>query len=210
MTYRIAEVFDSIQGEGAQVGRRMVFVRFAGCNLWNGREDGRSKGAGACALWCDTDFLPRRSMTASELLAEMSALWPAGGERWCCITGGEPLLQLDHALCSRLAAEGWRIAVETNGTIDHGLMLDHVTVSPKKGGELNLRSAHALKVVLSGDDLAWSDHELRSLAERFRGAGLYVQPQSGSEAALRRCMHVVHDNPRWKLSVQMHKFIGVR
>lgn len=207
MTYRITEVFDSIQGEGAQAGQRMVFVRFAGCNLWNGREDGRAKGAGNCAAWCDTDFLPRRTMTADELLSEMNSLWPAGGERWCCMTGGEPLLQLDQQLCSRLMVDGWRIALETNGTIDHGLWIDHVTVSPKKGGELKLGSADSLKVVLPG---GWSANEVAALAERYRYATSYVQMQYGEPSALEQCLSVIRGDSRWKLSVQIHKTLGMR
>lgn len=208
--YRVTEVFDSIQGEGAQAGQRMVFVRLAGCNLWNGRENGRLSGTGACAAWCDTDFLPRRTMTADTLLAEMNSLWPGGQERWCCITGGEPLLQLNHELCSLLASEGWHIAVETNGTLDHRLSLDHVTVSPKKGAPLKLKSADALKVVIPGGNNGWSDLELNDLAKQYDSSQLFVQPQHGATAALENCLLFIKNNPKWRLSLQTHKLIGVR
>jgi 7-carboxy-7-deazaguanine synthase len=205
-SYRLAEVFDTVQGEGAQVGQRMVFVRLSGCNLWNGLEEGRKSGKGDCAAWCDTDFRPRLTMTADELLSAMDALWPSG-DRWCCLTGGEPLLQVRPELLLHLRDAGWRIAVETNGTVDVDLALaDHLTVSPKKGGALALKDCHALKVVLPG---GWSDADLAEMTARYAGAALFVQPQFGNPSAVQECLRVIKRDSRWRLSVQSHKALGI-
>jgi organic radical activating enzyme len=116
VTYSVREVFDTLQGEGGRAGARSVFVRFTGCNLWSGLPDKRSLGRGACAAWCDTNFVSGEKMTAMELEYRMSLEWPKGPDqvgrrgRWCVITGGEPTLQLDEELVDLLHAEGWYIA----------------------------------------------------------------------------------------------------
>ncbi len=209
--YHLAEVFDTVQGEGAQVGQRMVFVRFAGCNLWNGTEEGRERGAGQCARWCDTDFRPKLSLALTELLSRMDALWPVGvGARWCCLTGGEPLLQVDEALCVALRRAGWSIAVETNGTAPFDLRLaDHVTFSPKLDSSLALENCHALKVVLPGGQVGWTAQQLDDLAGRFSAASLFVQPQDGDARGLSVCLDFVRARPWWRLSLQAHKLIGI-
>jgi organic radical activating enzyme len=184
--YAIKEVFDTLQGEGARTGARSVFVRLAGCNLWDGHPLHREAGAGACARWCDTDFAKGKPMDAAALLKLMDKEWaPQAERRWCVLTGGEPLLQVDDALLWTLRDAGWAVAIETNGTVTDLPMLtsiDHLCVSPKKGGVLNpllLRAADELKVVLPGavpGEAGWSDDELNALAGVTSGL-LFVQPQ---------------------------------
>lgn len=205
--YIITEVFDTIQGEGALVGQRMVFVRFSGCNLWNGLESGRATGKGDCARWCDTDFRPRMTLTQDELLAKMDALWPAGSTRWCCLTGGEPTLQVTPDLISALKRAGWCVAIETNGTGSVDLSgADHVTVSPKVGGIALGGRCDSLKVVLPG----WWPDQMAMLLNRWKPTvGAFVQPQSGHPESLEMCLSFVRMNPQWRLSVQTHKLIGV-
>jgi organic radical activating enzyme len=168
--YRIVEVFNTLQGEGSWAGRRAVFVRFAGCNAWNGRTQDRAKGRGACALWCDTDFAKGKKRVTHELLGLMDDAWPANPRegagrrsRRCVLTGGEPCLQLDKQLIAAMRGRGWEVSVETNGSIDCDALelCDLVTVSPKLGLGVNWTSikraeasAHRpqfdLKVVLPG------------------------------------------------------------
>lgn len=184
--YGIKEVFNTLQGEGSRVGARSVFVRFSGCNLWDGNPLHRGEGAGACARWCDTDFRKGKVHDVEQLLERMNAAWPAdGGARWCVLTGGEPLLQVDEALVEALEQDGWRVAVETNGTVAPAprvfARLSHVCVSPKLGTELVLREAHELKVVLPGaaaDDpsAGWTDEMLAALESAGTWGALYVQP----------------------------------
>ena len=186
--YAIKEVFNTLQGEGSRVGQRSVFVRFSGCNLWDGRPLNREDGAGACALWCDTDFFKGRVLELEELLEKMDVAWtPTGGERWCVLSGGEPLLQVDAALLDALHDAGWKIAIETNGTIDPGVLirgrLDHICVSPKRGTlPTKLLEAHELKVVLPGcapDRPAegWTEEQLLELASAGHWGRMFVQPQ---------------------------------
>jgi organic radical activating enzyme len=193
--YAIKEIFNTLQGEGSRVGTRAVFVRFAGCNLWNGRAEDRDKGRGACARWCDSDFAEGEKLTLQQLLERMDAAWaPLGKQddqqyRWCVITGGEPLLQVDRALLVALREAGWWLALETNGTVNpmdnEGFvadLFDHITLSPKKGTEdvLLLRRCTDLKVVLPGavgDEAPWTDAELERLSQRVTHLYAYVQPQ---------------------------------
>lgn len=243
--YVIREVFDTLQGEGARAGTRAVFVRFAGCNLWNGRPQDREKGDGPCAKWCDTDFFKGKPLTSTELIGQMDLLWPAGARfpndpwRWCVLTGGEPALQLDAVLVDDLHAAGWKIAVETNGTINSAALnlCDHVCLSPKRGTDLRLLlrgKIHELKVILPGAVPAsegWTEDELHSLEQYSGDAVLYVQPQDpvdpvtvevthlkrlGSGHAeslykenLRRCIEWIKARPAWRLSLQTHKLIGL-
>ncbi|MFZ2989474.1 7-carboxy-7-deazaguanine synthase [Ideonella sp.] len=210
MTYSVKEIFYTLQGEGAQAGRAAVFCRFAGCNLWSGREADR---ASAVCQFCDTDFvgtdgtLGGKFDTAAALAALVAAQWPAGApNRLVVLTGGEPLLQVDEALVDALHAEGFRIAVETNGTVLPPAGLDWLCVSPKAGSTLLVRSGQELKVVVPQTGL-----DLDALAA-LPFEHHFLQPMDGllarqnAEWATARCMA----DPRWRLSVQTHKVLGLR
>ncbi|MGC2809657.1 MAG: 7-carboxy-7-deazaguanine synthase, partial [Bradyrhizobium sp.] len=158
MSYAVKEIFLTLQGEGAHVGRAAVFCRFAGCNLWSGREQDR---AGATCRFCDTDFvgtdgtLGGRYATAAELAETIARQWTgAAANRYVVLTGGEPLLQVDTALIEALHARGFSIGVETNGTIDPPDGMDWICVSPKAGAELRVRHGHELKLVYPQADAA--------------------------------------------------------
>ena len=193
-TYGIKEIFLTLQGEGARAGAKSVFVRFTGCNLWSGNPAHRDRGAGPCARWCDTDFFRGEVLALDELRARMQAVWQShDGEKWCVLTGGEPALQIDDALVAALHDDGWRIAVETNGTVDTAALraCDHVCISPKRGTAWPaLAAAHEIKVVLPGaalDEDGWTDAELAALEQRALGApahpALFVQPQDPMASA---------------------------
>lgn len=210
MSYAVKEIFYTLQGEGAQTGRPAVFCRFAGCNLWSGREADRET---AICGFCDTDFLGidgpggGRFATAAELAAAVAAAWPANGEerRFVVCTGGEPLLQLDGTLIEALHRECFEIAVETNGTQPAPPGLDWICVSPKAGAELELRAGDELKLVFPQAGAEPSRFE--DLAFRH----FFLQPMDGPEraantdAALRYCLA----HPRWRLSLQTHKLLGI-
>ena len=208
MSYAVKEIFYTLQGEGAQAGRAAVFCRFAGCNLWSGREADR---ATAVCTFCDTDFfgvdgLGGGRFESAELLAEAVAeKWPGGGRRFVVCTGGEPLLQLDAALIEALHARGFEIAVETNGTLAAPDGLDWICVSPKARAELVQRSGDELKLVYPQAD---------AVPETFEGLSFrnfFLQPMDGpsraanTELALKYCM----DHPQWRLSLQTHKILGI-
>lgn len=207
MAYQIKEIFYTLQGEGANAGRPAVFCRFAGCNLWSGRE--RDRGRAVCRF-CDTDFVGTDGANggrypAAELAAGAAALWGEGEGRLTVVTGGEPLLQLDTALIDALHAEGFEIAVETNGTRPAPPGLDWICVSPKAGTKVVQRRGDELKLVWPqpGIDpeelLGWDfDHFL-------------IQPMDGPDraAATRACIDHVMRNPRWRLSLQTHKLLGL-
>jgi 7-carboxy-7-deazaguanine synthase len=210
MSYAVKEIFYTLQGEGALTGRPAVFCRFAGCNLWSGREADR---AGAACAFCDTDFVGTDGTAggnyenAAALAGKIAALWPEGRrDRFVVCTGGEPLLQLDPPLIEALHASGFEIAVETNGTIPLPDELDWVCVSPKASAELAVKSGDELKIVVPQeglDPLAFGDLDFR----RFS-----VQPMDGPERerntalAIRFCL----DHPKWQLSLQTHKVTGIR
>ncbi len=180
--YGVKEIFLTLQGEGGRTGQKSVFVRATACNLWNGRPEDRDKGKGACARWCDTDFVKGSLMTAAEILDEAQRLWPGkeGEQRWFVFTGGEPLLQVDDALIDLAHAWKWKVAVETNGTLPAPSGVDWLTVSPKRGGgPIVPRYAAELKVVLPGglNGEGWSDDELLDMQHRGTWDRLYVQPQ---------------------------------
>jgi len=207
--YALTEIFDTIQGEGGMVGQRMVFVRFAGCNLWNGLEAGRPSGKGDCARWCDTDFQPRLALSCEAILDQVNTLWPPDdGSRWVCLTGGEPMLQVTVELLEALRAARWKVAVETNGTVESDLypLIHHVTLSPKGGSTVSLERPDVLKVVLPG---AWTIHDLDALLARHKPAMAYVQPQAGHPVGVQRCLDAIRHDARWRLSLQVHKFVGL-
>ena len=209
MTYSVKEIFLTLQGEGGQAGRPAVFCRFAGCNLWNGLERDRAK---AVCSFCDTDFVGvdgeggGKFETPAALAAAVEAAW-RGGEagRLVVCTGGEPLLQLDEPLIEALRARGFEIAVESNGTLQAPAGIDWICVSPKADARLAQRSGQELKLVFpqAGVDPACFE---RLDFERF-----YLQPMDGpdreanTQAAVAYCL----SHPRWRLSVQTHKYLGL-
>ena len=207
MSYAVKEIFLTLQGEGMQAGRRAVFLRFAGCNLWSGREQDR---ATADCTFCDTDFVGLDGENGGRyevaaLATRIGELWGQGDRRLVVVTGGEPLLQLDSALIDALHARGFAIAVETNGTLPAPEGIDWLCVSPKAGTEVVQRSGDELKLVWpqSGIDPAvlagWDfDHFL-------------IQPMDceESQAALDQSIAFVMANPGWELSLQTHKLLGL-
>jgi 7-carboxy-7-deazaguanine synthase len=209
VTYAVKEMFYTLQGEGARTGRPSVFVRFAGCNLWSGREQDR---ATAVCTFCDTDFVGTdgdgggKFETAQALVKAVAAKWPGGPSRYVVCTGGEPLLQLDAALIDALHAEGFEIAVETNGTIAAPPGIDWICVSPKADAELAQRSGHELKLVYPQAD---------AMPERFVDLAFenfFLQPmdspmrEENTRAAIQYCLA----HPPWRLSLQTHKVLGLR
>lgn len=217
MSYSVKELYFTLQGEGAQTGRAAVFLRFAGCNLWSGREADR---ADATCNFCDTDFVGTDGSgggvfdSADDLAAAAAAIWDesrahregAGRDgAYIVCTGGEPLLQLDAPLVAALHRAGFEIAVETNGTKEAPQGLDWICVSPKAGAPLVQRSGHELKLVFPQPGLAPATFE----GLEFRH--FFLQPMDGPEqkanthAAIAYCLA----HPRWRLSLQTHKFLGL-
>jgi 7-carboxy-7-deazaguanine synthase (Cx14CxxC type) len=208
MAYSVKEIFLTLQGEGGQAGRAAVFCRFAGCNLWSGREADR---AAAVCSFCDTDFVGvdgpggGKFATPEALAGAVAAHWRGEGRRLVVCTGGEPLLQLDEPLIEALHAHGFEIAVETNGTIAAPAGLDWVCVSPKAQAPLAITKGQELKLVFpqGGVDPA----RFESLAfERF-----FLQPMDGPdrEAATAAAIDYCLSHPKWRLSVQTHKYLGI-
>lgn len=210
MTYAVREIFYTLQGEGMRAGRPAVFCRFAGCNLWSGREEDRAE---AVCTFCDTQFVGTdgegggKFASAAALARAIGATWPASGEgrRYVVFTGGEPLLQLDAALIDAVHAAGFEIAIETNGTIAAPDGIDWICVSPKAGSELVQKRGQELKLVFP---------QAGAEPERFQALAFehfLLQPMWGDKtaenmrAAARYCM----EHPRWRLSVQTHKWIGI-
>ncbi len=211
MSYAVKEIYYTLQGEGAQAGRAAVFCRFAGCNLWSGREEDRAE---ARCRFCDTDFVGvdgeggGRFESAEELAEAIEQRWPSdsgSGKRFVVCTGGEPLLQLDAELIAALHGRDFEIAVETNGTIAAPEGVDWLTVSPKAGAELVQRSGDELKLVFP--QLGVDPAEFEALAFRH----FFLQPMDGHSReaftglALRYCL----EHPRWRLSLQTHKLLGI-
>ncbi|MBN8844982.1 MAG: 7-carboxy-7-deazaguanine synthase [Sphingomonadales bacterium] len=210
MTYAVKEIFLTLQGEGAQAGRRAVFCRFAGCNLWTGREQDRAK---AVCKFCDTDFvgtdgtLGGKYADAAALAGVIAESWGTGADdRYVVLTGGEPMLQVDAALIDALHAEGFTIAIESNGTHDVPRSIDWICISPKAGSALVQTSGDELKLVWPqpGSDIA-------ALAE-LDFAHRLVQPLDDTNAAanVQACIDLVMADPRWRLSLQTHKSLGLR
>jgi 7-carboxy-7-deazaguanine synthase len=210
MAYSVKEIFYTLQGEGGQAGRAAVFCRFAGCNLWSGREEDRST---AVCQFCDTDFIGTDGVgggkfaTAQALAEAVLKEWPAGagGKPLVVCTGGEPLLQLDQAAVDALHAAGFEIAVETNGTQLPPQGLDWICVSPKADAALVLTSGTELKLVFP---------QALAMPERFAQLDFthfFLQPMDGllarqnTQAAIAYCMA----HPQWRLSIQTHKVVGI-
>jgi 7-carboxy-7-deazaguanine synthase len=210
MSYAVKEVFLTVQGEGGQAGRAAVFLRFAGCNLWSGREADR---ATAICSFCDTDFVGvdgdggGRFADADALADHVAALWTAGADhRLVVCTGGEPLLQLDAPLIAALKARGFAIAVETNGTIRAPYGIDWICVSPKADAPLVQTTGQELKLVYP-QTLAPPERFTDLPFERF-----WLQPMDGPDrdAATAAAVAYCLSHPQWRVSVQTHKYIGVR
>lgn len=212
MSYAVKEIYYTLQGEGAHTGRPAVFLRFAGCNLWSGREEDRSE---AVCQFCDTDFVGTdgpsggRFATAWELARVVARHWPAGAgtqaKPFVVVTGGEPLLQLDEALLEALHREGFEVAVETNGTLPAPPGIDWLCVSPK---------AKAPLVITGGDELKLVYPQAGLDPAQFEGLDFrhfFLQPMDGPDLtrnvqlALGYCL----EHPRWRLSLQTHKILGI-
>ena len=207
MSYAVKEIFLTLQGEGMQAGRRAVFLRLAGCNLWTGREQDR---ATADCTFCDTDFVgmdgENGGRYAADALADkVAALWAGGARPLVVITGGEPMLQLDAALIDALHARGFEIAVETNGTLPAPDGIDWICVSPKAGTELAQRRGDELKLVWPQKGI--DPDMLADLVFRH----FLIQPMdcADAEAALAASIAFVMANPRWRLGLQTHKLLGL-
>ncbi len=210
MTYSVKEIFYTLQGEGLRAGRPAVFCRFAGCNLWSGREEDRST---AVCQFCDTDFvgtdgtLGGKFVTPEQLAEQIAALWPEHKQqRYVVLTGGEPLLQVDAALIQALHHQDFEIALETNGTLAVPEGIDWICVSPKAGADWVQKTGNELKLVypqptLMPDALTTTnfDHYL-------------LQPMDGlfQKQNTRKAIDYCQQNPDWRLSVQTHKFLDIR
>jgi 7-carboxy-7-deazaguanine synthase len=222
VSYAVKEIFFTLQGEGVNAGRPAVFCRFAGCNLWTGREQDRHK---AVCTFCDTDFVGTDGLgggkfaTADSLARAVAGKWPRASsssrpgqarqrERPLVVcTGGEPLLQLDEALLEALHAEGFEVAVETNGTQVPPEGIDHICVSPKAGAPLVLQRGTELKLV-------YPQRETEAQPERFEAFDFqhfFLQPMDGPERAenTERAVRYCLEHPRWRLSLQTHKLLGI-
>jgi 7-carboxy-7-deazaguanine synthase (Cx14CxxC type) len=211
MTYAVKEIFLTLQGEGTHTGRPAVFLRFSGCNLWTGREQDR---ATAICRFCDTDFFATdgteggKYRSAAALADKVASLWPVAStaDRYVVCTGGEPLLQLDEPLIAALHERGFEVGVETNGTIAAPAGLDWICVSPKIGAPLRQRTGHEIKLVYpqEGGDPA-----------QFEGLDFgrwYLQPMDGPNRDEHTRLVIAYclAHPRWRLSLQTHKTVGIR
>lgn len=210
MIYTVKEMFLTLQGEGVNAGARAVFVRFAGCNLWSGREQDR---AAAVCKFCDTDFVGTDGLgggkfaDAQALAAAVEGFWGTGTERrFVVLTGGEPMLQVDDALVDALHARGFRIAIESNGTFPAHPGIDWVCISPKAGSEVVQRSGDELKLVWPqvGTDV--------EMLETWDFAHFLVQPMDDANAAanVRAAVDFALARPKWRLTLQAHKTLGLR
>ena len=217
MTYTVKEIFYTLQGEGAQTGRAAVFCRFSGCNLWSGREEDRSR---AVCQFCDTDFVGTgpdggKFRSAIELADAVDRCWGGGhvastngdaSRKYVVCTGGEPLLQVDEALIDALHSRGFEVAVETNGTRPAPPSLDWVCVSPKAGAPLVQTSGNELKLVYPQENAPPEKFE------RLDFRHFFLQPMDGPETARNTELAIDYclRHPRWRLSIQTHKLVGIR
>jgi 7-carboxy-7-deazaguanine synthase len=211
LSYQVKEIFYTLQGEGANAGTPAVFCRFAGCNLWSGRQADR---ATAQCQFCDTDFvgtdgtLGGKFSDAISLAKTITSQWPAAAHdhRFVVFTGGEPLLQIDDALIEAMHDQGFRVAVETNGTIKAPLGLDWLCVSPKAGTDWIQRTGDELKVVWPQSGLNLQELVLADFGVKFLQPLDNVLQKENTQDCIALCLA----NPAWRLSVQTHKVIGVR
>ncbi len=214
MAYAVKELFYTLQGEGLNAGCAAVFVRFSGCNLWNGREEDRHKGAGGCAQWCDTNFFGTDGMgggrfpTATTFSQRIAATWPGKStatRKLVVFTGGEPALQLDEPLIAAMHDEGFSVAIETNGTILLPRGLDWICMSPKAGASVVVTRGDEVKFVYPQEGLAPAEFE------HLEFGAFLIQPRDGlarekhTQQAVAYCL----SNPKWRLSLQTHKLVGL-
>ncbi|HEY1246178.1 MAG TPA: 7-carboxy-7-deazaguanine synthase [Hyphomicrobiaceae bacterium] len=209
MSYAVKEIFKTLQGEGAQAGRAAVFCRFAGCNLWSGRESDR--GSAVCGF-CDTDFVGTdgpgggRFGTAAGLAHAIAGVWGRDVDRRMAVfTGGEPLLQLGAALLAAVRAQGFRVAVETNGTIEAPAGIDWLCVSPKAGAPLRQVRGQELKLVYPQEGVS------PELFEGLEFDHFFLQPMDGPQRVRNTALAVAYclAHPRWRVSLQTHKLMGI-
>jgi 7-carboxy-7-deazaguanine synthase (Cx14CxxC type) len=212
MTYSVKEIYYTLQGEGANSGRSSVLCRFAGCNLWSGQEEDRKTAA---CQFCDTDFVGTggpgggKFDTAQKLTTAITDTWLArvreDQSRFVVCTGGEPLLQLDDGLIEALHSAGFEVAVETNGTLPAPTVLDWVCVSPKAGANLVVKSGNELKLVYPQKDISPKDFE------RLDFSYFFLQPMDGPsrDENTRLAMQYCLEHPKWRLSLQTHKLLGI-
>lgn len=208
-TYKVKEIFYTLQGEGFHAGRPAVFCRFTGCNLWSGREEDRLKSV---CQFCDTDFIGTDGdnggrYSAEDLASKVLGLWPdpTQGKPFVVITGGEPLLQLDKPLVDAFHTKGLEIAVETNGTVKAPEGIDWLCVSPKANSEIILTKGDELKLVYP-QPTAMPDR-----FDAFEFQYYYLQPMDGDHAAqnTKACLEYIFEHPKWSLSVQTHKWLNI-
>lgn len=213
MSYAVKEMFLTLQGEGVKSGRRAVFTRFAGCNLWSGLEKDRAK---AVCQFCDTDFVGMdgegggRFQTAQELADAAVSKWSAdSNNRFIVLTGGEPMLQVDDALIDALHEAGFEIAIESNGTLPVPRSIDWICISPKEGSETVQRSGDELKLVWPQPKSAWQE------MEKWDFSNLLIQPMDArgdddkNTQNLEAAIAFVQSHPNWRLSLQTHKILGL-
>ena len=208
MTYSVKEIYFTLQGEGGQTGRPAVFLRFAGCNLWSGREQHRSD---AICRFCDTEFVGTdgpgggKFETAAELAEAVSGQWPGGGRPYVVCTGGEPLLQLDTAAIDALHDRGFEVGVESNGTLEAPEGIDWLCISPKGSAPLAQTSGDELKLVYP---------QLNAMPGRFENLDFdhfFLQPMDGPQLELNTQQAIAYckRHPRWRLGLQTHKLVGI-
>lgn len=212
MTYSVKEIYYTLQGEGAQTGRAAVFLRFAGCNLWSGREEDRESAA---CTFCDTDFIGvdgpggGKFRTSKDLARAVAAKWPQNGAsqvgRYVVCTGGEPLLQLDEDLVAALHRERFEVGVETNGTQEPPSGIDWLCVSPKAGADLVIRSGNELKLVFPQANARPESFQVLEFQH------FYLQPMDGPnvEENTRLALEYCLSHPQWRLSIQTHKVLRI-
>ena len=209
MSYRIKEIYFTQQGEGSNTGRDFVFVRFSGCNLWSGKEKNRKS---AICQFCDTDFYGTDGInggvySAKQLIEKIKSLWVSRDDNIAVVlTGGEPLLQVNDELVAALKQEQIYIAVETNGTLDAPDHIDWICMSPKANTEIKLKKGNEIKVIFPQESL---DPEKFSL---FGFSEFYLQPMDSNkyQENLNATITYCQKNPKWKLSLQTHKILGIR
>ena len=209
MKYSVKEIYYTLQGEGYHTGRPAVFIRFSGCNLWTGHEKDRS---GAICNWCDTDFVGTNGINGGKLSAEeitniINSLWKGNAqtEPYVVCTGGEPLLQMDESLIKAIHKAGFEIGLETNGTMIPPDGIDWICVSPKANADLVLKNGNELKVVYPQCGMNPRMHE------KLKFDHFYIQPMDGIDQKnnIKRSEKFVLDHPKWKLSLQTHKILGI-
>lgn len=209
MKYSVKEIYYTLQGEGYHTGRPAVFIRFSGCNLWTGHEKDRS---GAICNWCDTDFVGTNGINGGKFSAEeitniINSLWKGNAqtEPYVVCTGGEPLLQMDESLIKAIHKAGFEIGLETNGTMIPPDGIDWICVSPKANADLVLKNGNELKVVYPQCGMNPRMHE------KLKFDHFYIQPMDGVDQKnnIKRSEKFVLDHPKWKLSLQTHKILGI-